>query len=229
LAAILEHTQRHLRRRRRLGNGLGGATARPLEDPLVDSPVHTWLSRGVKKSCVGCAKRSEGLVFAAISRHPQRCHVEIDFQLMASCPRCGAAAAGAVCAACGESLAFAPPSALADGAPAFSATAPGEGAGWLIATGVIQILLGAFWVIMGIFFAAAAQSTEFLTALHIDKMPPAATGVVLVVMSGGGLATIVISSFVIARRKWAWIVSLVFDGLWALLGVISLIIQPLSG
>jgi hypothetical protein len=148
---------------------------------------------------------------------------------MANCPRCGAPASGAVCAACGESLAFAPPSAFADAPPVQAGTAPGEGSGWLIATGVIQILLGAFWVVMGIFFVAAAQSTEFLSALHVDKLPPAATGVMLVVMCGGGLATIVISSFVISRRKWAWIVSLVFDGLWALAGVLALIIQPLSG
>ena len=111
-----------------------------------------------------------------------------------------------------------------------AATAAGEGSGWLIATGVIQIILGAFWVVMGIVFAAAANSPEFLSALHVEKMPPGATGIVLVILSGGGAATIVISSFVISRRKWAWIVSLVFDALWALGGVLTLIFgQPLGG
>lgn len=108
-------------------------------------------------------------------------------------------------------------------------TAAGEGGGWLIASGVIQILLGAMWVLFGIIFAVAAQTTEFLSALKIDKLPEGVTAVAMVVMCGGGIATIVISSFVIARRRWAWIVSLVFDGLWGLLGVIALVMQPLNG
>ena len=148
---------------------------------------------------------------------------------MPSCPRCGALASGAACAACGESLAFAPPSALADAAPVTAGAAGGEGGGWLIATGVIQILLGAFWLIMGIVVAAVANSTEFLQQLHLTEIPSGVIPILLVIFSGGGIATIVISSFVIARRRWAWIVSLVFDGLWALLGVIALVIQPLNG
>jgi hypothetical protein len=85
------------------------------------------------------------------------------------------------------------------------------------------------WVLFGIIFAVAAQTTEFLSALKIDKLPEGAAAIALVIMCGGGIATIVISSFVIARRRWAWIVSLVFDGLWGLLGIIALVIQPLNG
>jgi hypothetical protein len=124
---------------------------------------------------------------------------------------------------------FAPPSAIADAPPVQGAAAAGVGGGWLIASGVIQILLGAFWVVMGILVAAFAHSTEFLSALKVQEIPEGVTAVILVMFCGGGIATIVISSFVITRRKWAWIVSLVFDGLWGLYGVVQLVINPLGG
>src|SRR5262249_22211388 len=89
-------------------------------------------------------------------------------------------------------------------------------------------LLGAFWVIFGIGLAAWAQSGELWDRMHVEKTP-ALAGFFLLIFSGGGIATIVISSFVISRRRWAWIVSLVFCGLWALYGVVSLLLNPLGG
>src|SRR5262249_482994 len=153
----------------------------------------------------------------------------LDSLLMASWPRCGAPTAGAVCAACGEALAFARPSALADQVPAQVALAPGEGGGWLIASGIIQILLGAFWVVAGIGFAAMAQSGDLMEKLNIPNKVPNLGAFFLLIFTGGGIATIVISSFVISRRRWAWIVSLVFDGLWGLYGVVPLLLTPLGG
>ena len=84
------------------------------------------------------------------------------------------------------------------------------------------------WVLIGILLAAVSQTSEFYSRLGIDKSP-AVAGAFLLICCGGGAATIVISAFVISCRRWAWVVSLVFDGIWALIGVISLVMNPLSG
>jgi hypothetical protein len=146
---------------------------------------------------------------------------------MPLCPRCGRQASGIACAACGESLAFAPPEALTVDRIE-PAAMPGQGSGWLVATGVIQILLGALWVLFGILFAALSASSELWERMHIEKMP-GLMPVFLILFTGGGIATIVVSAFVISRRRWAWIVSLVFDALWAAFGLVLLVAAPGTG
>jgi hypothetical protein len=49
------------------------------------------------------------------------------------------------------------------------------------------------------------------------------------VLGLGGVATIVISAFVIMRHKWAWITSLVFDILWVAFDLFVLVQSPASG
>src|SRR5215813_4823866 len=70
------------------------------------------------------------------------------------CPRCAAPAEGAYCQSCGESLAFAPPrvGTEADAPPATPFEPPG-GFGWLAAAGIIQILLGALWLVSAVVIA----------------------------------------------------------------------------
>src|SRR5438270_12816045 len=103
---------------------------------------------------------------------------------MAACPRCGAPSAGAVCASCGEALAFAPPAAAVD----YFEAGPlrGQGSGWLIASGVIQIVLGACWLIAGIGLAVWTQSgalAELLPLTGASRLRPG----VLVVFAGAAI------------------------------------------
>ena len=141
------------------------------------------------------------------------------------CTRCGAPASGARCAACGESLAFAPPQAGVDG-PAAGLAPVGEGSGWLIAAGVVQILLGVGWIGMGVVFLFVSRSGDVFAAFtqqlgQASESFRNAIGVVFAVCAAIGALMIVISSFVVARHRWAWVVSLVFDALWALVGLLA--------
>ena len=146
------------------------------------------------------------------------------------CPRCGAPAAGSRCTACGEALPFAPPQSAAD-APVAPAP-PAEGAVWLIVAGVLQLCGGAVLLLTGL--VGALTPSSFATLMQ--KQPGVDDSLAVKVMVGVftivglcGVATIVVSAFLIARRRWAWAVSLVFDALWVLLGLATVFMAPPAG
>jgi hypothetical protein len=147
------------------------------------------------------------------------------------CPRCGAPTTGVHCSSCGETLAFAPPAAGETDLP-LPADRAAEGAGWLIAAGIIQIVLGALWVVVGLVGVAAggAAITQQLTARLGDATQlMSIVWAVFILACVGGILTIVVSAFLVTRRSWAWIVSLVFDIGWALLALLSTLNAPQSG
>ncbi|HJZ84754.1 MAG TPA: zinc ribbon domain-containing protein [Polyangia bacterium] len=149
------------------------------------------------------------------------------------CPRCGSPASGAQCARCGESLAFAPPQAAVDAdSVALAAVASAEGIGFLIAAGALQIIGGALWVLVGVIAAAVPRLFRDRLTDTPGVDPHTLTLILVgafVVMTLGGVMTIVVSIFVILRHRWAWIVSLIFDGLWILLGLATMVQSPPAG
>src|SRR5262245_44716933 len=151
------------------------------------------------------------------------------------CPRCGAPAEGAHCQSCGESLAFAPPrdGTEADVRPA-APFEPPHGFGWLAAAGVVQILLGVGWLLVAL--AVALTSKTALADALGRRFPELETGtlqtgmtVVWIFSLVFAAMTLAISICVIVRYRWAWLISLIFDALWAVLGVVALAqLQPLG-
>jgi hypothetical protein len=147
------------------------------------------------------------------------------------CPRCSASTSGVRCASCGETLLYAPPAASVDAPGLATLGPPGGGAGWLIAAGTLQILLGALWLVIGAFCLVAFDTALIAERLGVTLTSESANiaRVAMGTIALCGVVTVVVSSFVIARRQWAWVVSLIFDFLWLVVDLFAFVQRPLAG